>query len=105
MTFKIGINGEIIEVTEISGKFRYGYLLKTRYDTFADEGAAKIFTENGKTEEIKVGAKLTIDGKSIDAEHIKTELSDNQLIRYMINSDGVLTKVDTATDGDDFVDP
>lgn len=108
MSFKLGVNGEIIEVSDVSEGFSYGYLVGTSYDEFKGSGAVKIFTSEGKTEQFDIGEKLTLDGASKNGKVIKS-VSNYQLVRYMLNQKGAVIKLDTPEKVSDtladFVDP
>lgn len=91
----------------------YGYLIKANIDDELEKAVVKIYTEDGKIEEFKTKDKTTVDGEKCNAEELIQKLkfeqptsvkpSDTvqpQLIRYNINGDGEIVKIDTARVGD-----
>lgn len=108
MSFKLGVNNDIIEISDAAESFGYGYLMGTSYDEFKGEGAVKLFTSDGKTEQFEIGEKLTLDGISGSGKAVKS-VSNYKLVRYMLNSNGMLIKLDTpevvSAAQANFVDP
>lgn len=107
MTFFTDFMGNIVALDDsISGSMAYGYLIDA-YEGENDEGddciIAEIFSEIGAIIKYKVSNKvLTINGTTYGKNFIKTTLIQeftshkNELVRYDVNNDRELSKIDTA---------
>lgn len=83
----------------ISGSMKYGYFLQTGKKSGLDsEIYARVFTADGKYRIFTLADKVSIDGISgITPEKAASDyLTDEQLIRYSINSESEINKIDTA---------
>lgn len=107
MTFFTDFMGYIVALDDsISGSMAYGYLIDA-YEGENDEGddciIAEIFSEIGSVIKYKVSNKvLTINGTTYGKNYIKTTLLQEftshkkELVRYDVNNDRELSKIDTA---------
>ena len=100
----------------ISGKNdsgMYGYLIKANQNDTLDALVVKIYTESGRIEDYNTKDKITIDGEKYSGADALRMLSyeqptsltpsgevQPQLVKYNVNSDGILTKIDTARVGE-----
>lgn len=106
-TFHLDIDGKIAAVDTASKlSSNYGYLMRAYFSKNADEKATfKIFTKDGKEATFDGREKIKFNGKSgVKAEDVVNAInSENtstpkQLVTYTVNSDNILTAINTATD-------
>lgn len=104
-TFYLDIEGKIAAVdSESTVSSNYAYLAKAGLSTGMDKVLEmKVFTKDGKTEIIKTGDKVKVNGVSgktpqqaLDILKGSSSSADGQLITYETNSEGVVTKINTA---------
>ena len=111
-TFYFDIYGHIAYFAEnTSGKYQYGYLRKIYYDEAEDTITAKILNTDGEFEKITTDTYLYVNDVKTDAWRtllpltddgggeigdVRTHLEDNMLIMYMVNSKGVLIRIQTT---------
>lgn len=109
LSYKFLLNafGNLAGYTErTGGVMKYGYLTAVDRDKGIDNSLKlKILTEKNKHEVIAVAEKVKLDGVSVrgdGAEFIAAVLNGEypryQMIRYALNSDGELSKMDTVED-------
>ena len=111
MTFFVDFMGNIVALDDsISGSMAYGYL-RDAYMGHNDDGdvciIAEIFSEIGSTIKYKVSRKrVTIDGVTYSGKNIEDDAWENvylpmflvgkdKLVRYDVNNDRELSKIDT----------
>lgn len=104
-TFYLDIEGKIAAVdSEAAVSENYAYLAKAGLSTGMDKVLEmKVFTKDGKTEIVKTGEKVKVNGVSgktpqqaLDILKGSNSSADGQLITYETNSDGTVTKINTA---------
>lgn len=92
--------------TPNSDSMQYGYLkgLKLNNSTFADDVEISVVGENGEIQNLELSSKILFNAhtcKRNDSEVINALSEDSavkpQLIRYQLDSEGVVTKIDTAS--------
>lgn len=116
MTFLTDFMGYIVALDDsISGSMAYGYLLEAEVDIDEDGDErifAKIFSEIGAIIEYKVSNKiLTINGETLGRKDKKTVRIDDftkhvgEIVRYDVNNDRELSKIDTAKKINDTTGP
>lgn len=125
MTFFVDFMGNIVALDDaVSGSMAYGYLLSAEMGTNENGDdciIAEIFSEIGSIIKYKVSTKrifvdgVPSEGKSLDFETLdkvylpKFQASINKLVRYDVNNDRELNKIDfaksiTDTQGEPTVD-
>jgi len=104
--FRITIDGRIA-AKDVEVRGEYGYLVAGK--TLGGLSAyhmVKIFTVEGKMLEAKLGEKVKVDGKTMEASDAfaslkKADAIEEQLIRFDCDSDGNVSYIDTAKKGED----
>ncbi len=106
-TFHLDIDGRIAAVDTASKlSSNYGYLMRAYFSKSTDEKATfKIFTKDGKEATFEGREKIKFNGKSgVKAEEVVNAINGEststpkQLVTYTVNSDNVLTAINTAID-------
>ena len=101
--FYINFEGKIVyaDINNTDGWF-YAYMVAAAEDTF-DSIKFRVFTEDGKIVDYKVTGKLTIDGKrqkwTLDGAVNAIQNANGKfkgIVRCCMNSDGILTRIDTV---------
>lgn len=100
VSYYVGFNNELAYVEIASEEFVYGYLTNIFYKDEAKEAAVmRVFTESGNFSDYELAQKLKYDGetKKFSAAYdlIRANFKD-QLIRYKLNSDGLVIAIDTS---------
>lgn len=99
--------------TPNSDSMQYGYLKGFKLDnsTFADNVMISVIGENGESNTLELASKILFNAhtcKLNDPEVINALSEDSavkpQLIRYQLNADGFVTKIDTAAPPADTTD-
>ncbi len=96
-----------------SDSMQYGYLKGFKRDSspLSDKVNISVVDENGEVNDLELSSKILFNAKMLkcDDAQIISELSDGssvkpQLIRYQLNSDGYVSKIDTAAPPADTTD-
>lgn len=104
-TFYLDIEEKIAAVDgETSVSSNYAYLAKAGLSSGMDKVLEmKLFTKDGKSEIVKTGEKIKVNGVSgktpqqaLDILKGDGDSADGQLITYETNGEGVVTKINTA---------
>lgn len=79
----------------------YGYLYYMAKTESEEEVVCRIFTENNRWVRLKLAEKIRFNGNSKKTENVFDELGENkdvyrQLIRYSVNADNDVSRIDTA---------
>lgn len=105
-TFYLDVEGKIAAVNgETTISSNYAYLSKAGISSGMDKVLEmKVFTKEGKTELLETGSKVKVNGVSgRTPEQALADLkgeaasADGQLITFEVNSDGIVTQINTAT--------
>jgi len=99
VNYYVGFNNEIAYIDSSLQEFVYGYLIKALYVDDAEESAViRVFTEAGIFSDYKLANKVNYNGETKKFSVIYDDLkkTDEQLIRYKLNSDGLVMAIDTA---------
>lgn len=99
--FFMDVRSEIAYFTADGSPNRVGYLIKAHIsdEPFGAKAKAKIFTDEGKIEILRLSSKIKLDGEgcSIDEavknKGLEDKLSASQLVEYVLK-DGVITQLD-----------
>lgn len=104
VTAKLTPDGKIITLESDETVMRYGYLMKIATASGFEEAKAAILTDNGQKSTFKFKKSIVLDGNTVPADFSNTtsqvynKLFDRpQLIRYAVNSEGMISAVDTAS--------
>lgn len=101
-TFYLDVEGKIAAVNgETSLSSNYAYLNKVAISSGMDKVLEmKVFTKDGKTLLVKSGSKIKVNGVSgkTPAEALEILGEESQLITFEMNSDGIVTQINTATE-------
>lgn len=100
-SFILGIAGDIAYASFRSSDMEYGWVVRSLWDAESDCAIVKIFTENDKIETFNISEKCSFDGvriKDIDAciDELQGLPNSKRFIRYGLNADGELNRVDYA---------
>lgn len=77
----------------------YGYLIKSYVEDNGNDYSVRLLSQNGENENLKLKSKVSYNGSSRSAEDVCNLIGNNgALIKYTTNSDGEITKIDTAVD-------
>lgn len=77
----------------------YGYLIKSYVEDNGEDYGVRLLSQTGKHENLKLKSKLSYNGSSRNAEDVCNLIGNNgTLIKYTTNSNGEITKIDTAVD-------
>lgn len=85
--------------------WRYGYLIKAYYDEGSERAGFKIVYDNTGAKRIEAAENVKIDGYKKEDGEIPAYFADAgndtipQLIKFMMNGQGYITKIDTAFPG------
>lgn len=100
--------GKIINSVTVDNRLKYGYARKFGIEDKIDKGAKlQLFTEDGQMMIYDFASKIEYNGTTIKEKDIFSgampELYNRnslkkQLVRYMLNSDGEIRKLETATE-------
>lgn len=105
--FFLDADGKIAAVdTASSVSSNYGYLMRAYFSkTTSDKASFKIFTRDGRETTFDSNAKIKFNGKSgvkaeevVNAINSDSDTTPSQLITYTVNSDNVITALNTAED-------
>ena len=82
--------------------YKYGYIIKLYWHESGDRLFAKMFNDKGDIEELEVKSRGSLNGsttKKFDKQ-LLDELGERpeQLVRYRLNNEGLISAVDTAAD-------
>lgn len=102
-TFLADDEGNICHIVGAENIYMYGWIIRSRIDEENECVSVKMFTENGKVESFSVVDKPLIDGeKIIELNLINTSINgldvNNKLIRYMLDKNGKIAKMDFSED-------
>lgn len=103
--FYVSVSEDIVDYA-VSDSIRWGYLREVgtfSSDAFTSGTAARIFSSSGDWITVDFADKVEIDGvKSIKAADaytlIKSKNGEDNLVRYKLNSENLLTFLDTVSD-------
>lgn len=100
--YAVGFGKDLVYAEKVMGTLRYGYALKIYADSGDEIYYMRILAENGKIMTYQFAKKLYIDGVRNTSGRAFAALGgasmEKQLIRYTINADGLLFKIDLAED-------
>ena len=100
--FAVAFGKDLVYAEKTMGTAKYGYALKIYADLHDEVYFMKILAENGEIMTYQFAKKLYIDGVRDTSDRVFTALGgaamEKQLIRYTINDDGLLLKLDLAED-------
>lgn len=106
-TFYLSDDGKIIHTSASGGNLEYGYVIGAAKKQGKIDGKfmIKLLDGSGDVNIYKTAERVTLDGKNIKSE--SDEFKNNfldlqaktkyQLIKYSLNGDGMLNKIDTTT--------
>lgn len=103
-TFYLDTAGKIAAADTASAlSSNYAFLLNAYTDNGTEVSSFKLFTKNGEQKVIEANAKIRFNGSSVTAAAAVKALSDGgsvkkQLVTFEENSEGKITKLDTAAD-------
>ena len=109
--FMLNFAGELVSFNGKGERINvYGYLLDAGVlKGFSGKAQFKILTEYGEIEIFTAADKLNVDGKLyktpgeqtklVNSEALKQKGSFRQLVRYKLNSDGLICELDTVNQG------
>lgn len=111
-TFYIDKFGEIVYAEFMADQYMFGYVINAHIeDGLSDDVNFKILNENNEVKIYKAASSVYVDGsryKGKDVYDALCETADTltesgvparQLIRFMVNSDGEISKIDTVRRG------
>ena len=103
-TFILGMYGEIATWVNNTDDYMYGYVYKAFLDeSFDSITYLKVFTQNAEHQKFACAEKLYVDEyrqKSEDAYYLFN--GNPQLIRYKLDSEGNIKRIDTAVTKTDY---
>lgn len=106
--FAIGYGGMLVSLSKSEGGYKYGYLIECFQDEkVRDSAKIKLFSQEGKTVNLYTAEKVMIDGvnKKSVKEILKTVniggSERHSAVKYFINSDGKISKLDFPADYDE----
>ncbi len=104
--------GKIINSVAVDNRLKYGYVRRLGIEnSFSAEVSMKIFTEDGQMMSYGLADKVEYNGTVICEEDIaggsapelyKSGRLLRQLVRYMLNANGEIKKIDTARQNTDW---
>ncbi len=93
---------DIVYAEKITSTARYGYVFKIYANEEDETYFMKLFADTGKVETYRFADKLYVDGVRDSSHNVYTTLGgeamDKQLIRYTLNKEGLLWKIDLSED-------
>ena len=100
------MDGEfVISMEDAENKYSYGYAVNAAPKANIDEDIEmKIFTSGAEMKVFKLASRVSLDGgSSVSAKTAVDKLKNSgefepQLIRYLLDSEGKIKKIDTASD-------
>ena len=100
------MDGEfVISMEDAENKYSYGYAVNAAPKANIDEDIEmKIFTSGAEMKVLKLASRVSLDGgSSVSAKTAVDRLKNSgefepQLIRYLLDSEGKIKKIDTASD-------
>lgn len=101
-TFAVDAFNRIVSIANDNSQMKYGYIVNAAKTSALDtEYIIRLFTQDGKMQDIKLANKVTVDDRVIDAEAFYSHyIVQNggvkmQLIRYKLNPNNMLRYIDT----------
>lgn len=99
--------GKVINSVVVGDRLKYGYVRRMAYEqVLGTDVKMQLFTEDERMVDYEVADKLEYNGMSVKEEYLvnggASELYNKgvlkkQLVRYMVNADGQIKQLDTAT--------
>jgi len=108
--FWLGVNGELVEMAVATSRYSYGYLVNASLDDVGESLSMKVYTQQGVFERFLCSEKVIVNGTDkCSGVSLLALLSNSngvkpQLIRYYLNNEGKLTKLDLKTIGTELLD-
>ncbi|MBR3934760.1 MAG: hypothetical protein IKJ68_12755 [Clostridia bacterium] len=109
--FYIGIDGKIAYAIPLSSSpYKYGWVVDAGTNGGLDSNVKiKIFSQDGKMITPAVSDRVRLNGSAVSQNELKTQIDlwddDTRFVKYTLNSDGILTKIITATIASDNIMP
>ena len=106
----LGMDGEVTELSDITGSMKYAYLISCAPSKGLKEKAqVRLYSSDGEMKVFEISDKTQIDGAGrFDGDEVCTRISANTLpyvIRYSVDSEGEINSVDFAeTPGDELAE-
>lgn len=105
----LGLNGELVMVTTMQRGYSYGYLLRVYQDEFDQRVHMKVYTQSGEFKIFKTSEYVKADAEKLDSEtfmdrYFKDNKVTPQLIRYYVNGEGLLSRIDFKKSGTELLD-
>lgn len=98
--YYVGFDNEIAYIERGSEEFVYGYLVKLFFKDETNEAVVmRVFSETGNFSDYEFAKKLKYNGdqkKCLEVYDLIMAVAEAQFIRYKLNSDGMVTAIDTA---------
>jgi len=106
--FYIDYKGRVVWASVTgSDDMRYGFLVKASYNDSEEQFFFKIFTDSGDMVTVNQPPSVRIDGDKVEGNAIsyyflntpegeQTDKMQPQLIKYRMNSEGIIKEIDTA---------
>lgn len=106
--FRIGYDGRVVTASSSSEKYEYAYLLDAIMESgMNDTVLVKMYNNDGKMLILETADKFFADGEPFEDEDkvldvIKNKITDdlNRVVRYKLNSEGKLSRVDFPAEYD-----
>ncbi|GEM_PF-3808742 len=82
---------------EISSVYKFGYILKKiQSEEDMCRYYLKLITQDNKIETFALAEKIHLDESRVRTEKSFDEIAEQQLVRYMLNAEGEISKIDRA---------
>ncbi len=100
--YATGFGEDLVYAEKIMATGRYGYVLKLYSGDSEESYFMKLLAETGVIETYQFADKVYVDGTKDSSHRVYTALGgtamDRQLIRYTLNGDGLIYKLDLSED-------
>lgn len=108
VTAYFGLMGEIVAVTTFQRGYSYGYLIRGYLDEFDNRLRMKIYTQSGEFRIFTAVEYIKADGIKCTGEDFMSKYFAEgikpQLIRYYINTEGMLQRIDLSEKKTELLD-